>query len=309
MPNYADTDGATLKALEEVTYGVTPANSANWKAVRAKGWNIKPAIGVVESEEISSNVDVVDAVTVSKMGQFSMNGEYAKDPLLETFLEHLFRANFATNVLKGGILKKSLTFEELSVGAANEFALMSGVRLDSLAISGRVGGIIETSFGGMGGTPTFSGTSGVGTGTTAAVGANRVMTMVDVTAFAMTGDTTPLTVLDFNIALSNSTREQMGAGSSTLQGVGYGTRRVNGSFTAYFETREQLAKLVGGAKQDLSITLSDGTNSHIWRMPALKFLDVDKAVGGRSSDITQRIDFVATYAAGSATAVQVTRTP
>jgi hypothetical protein len=309
MP-FADTDGSTLKVVEEATYGTTPANSANWKALREKGWNLKPKIQVVESEEISSSADVMDAVTVAANANWSLTGEYAKDATFEMLLEHTFRSAFATNVLKGGVLKnKSLTFEELTVATANEFAACRGCRVDSFSMSGSLGRIVETQFSGVGVALAAGATSLVGTGSVAAVGVNRALSLVDMTTFNMVGDVTPLVILDFNLQFQNNVREQFGAGSAAMQGAGYGTRRITGSFTAYFETREQMTKAIAGTKSDLSFTLSDGTNSHVWRIPALKYMEVDKPIGGRSTDITQTFNFLGTYNAGQATTVMVTRAP
>lgn len=312
---YADTDGSLLIAVEEATFNTTPANSPAWKTVRAKGWSIKPAIATIESEELSSNIDVREVITATKSAAVSVQGEYAKDADFEIFLAHLFRSAWveagavgtAGDTLKGGVLKKSMSLEEKVVGTANEYAKVAGVRWDTLSMQGQVGQIIQTTFSGMGGAVAFGATSAVGTGTIAAPGTNRVMALSDLTAFAMTGDTTSLCVLDFQLTIANATREQFGAGSTALQGIGYGTRRVTGSFTAYFETREQLAKFDAGTASDLNFVLTDGTNSHTWRVPRVKFTDGEKALSGRSADVTQRFDFTATYDATAATSVMVTR--
>lgn len=308
MPNFADTDGSTLKLVEEANFGVTPADSNAWKTVRAKGWSIKPTLGVVESEELSGSVDVLDATTVTKSGQWSVNGQYAKDTTLELMLEHLFRGAFAGNVLKGGMLKKSLSYEELTVGAANEFALIGGCRINTFSMSGRVGSIIDVSFAGTGGAVIPSGVSAVGAGAVAPATTTRPLSLSDLTSFSMTGDATSLVVLDFALNVTNNTRDQFGAGSTAPQGIGYGTRRVSGSYTAYFETREQFVHYNNSIKKDLSFVLTDGVNSHTWRLPAIKYLDGDKGVGGRSNDITHKFEFVATYNAAQATTAMVTRT-
>lgn len=305
---FADTDGTTLKLVEETVYNTTPVNSVLWKATRAKGWSINPQIATVESEELSANVDVLDVITATQQANFTLMAEYAKDANFETMLEHLFRGAFTANVLKGGVLRKSMSFEEVATGTAVEYAAMAGVRLDTMTISGAVGRILDVNISGTGGQAAFSAASLVGTGTVAAVGTNRAMTLADLTAFTMTGDVTALTVLDFSLQVANNTRAQFGAGSKNLQGVGYGTRRVTGSFTAYFETREQLLKFVAGNKSALSFVLTDGTNSHTWSLPAIKFTDAEKALSGRSADLTQKFTFTATYLAGSATAAQITRT-
>lgn len=305
---FADTDGTTLRLVEETTYGVTPVNSLLWKAVRAKGWSINPQIATIESEELSANVDVLDVITATQQGMFTMNLEYSKDANFETMLEHIFRGAFATNVLKGGVLRKSMSFEEVSQGTATEYAAMPGVRLDSMTISGSVGRIIDVSITGMGQQAAFSAASLVGTGTLSPVGVNRALTLADLTAFTMTGDVTPLVVLDFSLQVVNNERVQFGAGSKNVQGIGYGTRRITGSFTAYFETREQLTKFVAGTKSALSFVLTDGTNSHTWSLPGIKFTDGEKSLTGRSADLTQKFTFTATYVTGSAAAAQITRT-
>lgn len=305
---YADTDGSLLIAVEETTFNTTPANSLNWKTIRAKGWSLKPNIATIESEELSSNIDVREVITATKSSQISINGEYAKDATFETLLEHFFRSAFATNVLKGGIVKKSLSFEEKVTGTAAEYAVASGVRLDTFTMQGQVGQIIQTSFTGTGGAITFGATTAVGTGSIAAPGANRVLSLSDMTSFTITGDVTTLCVLDFQLSIANSTRLQHGAGSTGIQGIGYGTRRVTGSFTAYFETREQLTAFNNGTARDLNFVLTDGTNSHTWRVPRAKVTNGEKALSGRSADVTQRFDFTATYDATAATSVMVTRT-
>lgn len=306
---YADTDGSLLIAVEEATFNTTPANSTNWKTVRAKGWSVKPNIATVESEELSTNIDVREVITATKSAQVSLQGEYAKDADFELMLEHVFRSAFATNVLKGGILKKSMSVEEKVTGTAAEYAKVSGVRWDSFQMQGQVGQPIQTSFTGMGGAVSFGASSAVGTGSIAAAGTNRIMTLADMTTFSIAGDTTTLCVLDFNLSVANSLREQFGAGSTGIYGIGYGTRRVTGSFTAYFETREQFTAFNNGSARDISLTLSDGTNSHLWRIPRAKITDGEKAIQGRSQDITQRFDFTATYDSTAATSVMVTRAP
>jgi hypothetical protein len=309
MPSFADTDGASLKVVEELTYGAGPAlNSLLWKQVRAKSWDLTPNINVVESEQISQTVEILDAITVAKMASFSMTAEYTKDAVFELYLEHLFRSAFTANVLKNGILKKSLAFEETTIGAATEYAVAQGIRMNSMTMTGAVGRIIDCAFTGSSASYIPAATSQLGTGTVAAAPTARPLSLTDLTAFTMTGDVLPLTVLDFNLTITNNTREQMGAGSAALQGIGYGTKRVTGSFHAYFESREQLTKLLAGTRSDLNFVMTDGTNTHTWRLPNIKYLKADKPVTGRSADVTHRFDFIGIYDTTQATSVMVTRT-
>jgi hypothetical protein len=311
MPTFGNANSLTLTHILETTFGVTPANPV-LKRLRVNGESLNPKIGYDESAEINPNYSLADLIPVSQEAGGSIPYDFAKETALDEIFEAVLRGTWTTNVLKGGTVERSFTIEKtMSAGGSNKFQKLTGARYNGFSIEGQVGGRLSGSIEIMASALLNSGTSIIGTGSITAPAGNRVLSMVDMTSFTITGDTTTLIVSRFALSVSNNCRYQPGHGQLASYGIGYGMREVTLSFDAYFETFEQMDKLLSRANNNLTLVLSDGTNSYTIRLPKLRFRNVEANASGNNSDIMQTIEGKALYdpTGGVVTDIMITRAP
>lgn len=308
MPNFAVSNDLIVAHILESTMGVTPANPA-MKRLRVTGETLNPNVTFEDSGEINPLYALSDLIATGQEAGGGIPFEFAKSAAMDEILEAVLRGTWTAGVLKGGVVKRSFTIEKRL--AASRFMKFPGSRYNGLTLEGSVGSPLTGSIDVMslGGTPGT--TSVVGTGSITEPADTRVMSLVDMTGFTMAGDATPLIVTSFNLSITNNCRQQQGHGQLSSYDIGYGMREVTVGFDAYFESWEQMDKLVGRTNSDLSVTITDGTNSYVIRLPKLKFQNVTANGESNNTDIMQSIEARALYspAVGVLTDISVTRTP
>lgn len=313
MPgNFGVTNDLLLAHIVETTMGVTPANPV-MKRLRVTGETLNPNLTFEESEEINPNYDLTDIINVGSSAGGSIPFEMAKSAAFDEILEAVLRGTWTTGVLKAGIVRRSFTLEKsFLAGGGRKYAKLMGMRYGGISLTGQVGGKITGSIDAMALSFDTGIASVVGTGSVTEPASTRVLSLVDVTGFALAGDTTPLVMTNFNLGINNNLRMQQGHGQIAGYDIAYGMREVTFTFDAYFETWEQMDKLIKPAvpnQTNLTMTLTDGTNSYAIRLPKLKYRNVTADAEGNNADMMQTIEGRALIDATLATSLQVTRTP
>lgn len=311
MPDFGSTNDLIIAHVLETTQGVTPANPA-MKRLRVNGESLSPNVTYDESAEINPNYSLTDLVATGSEAGGGMPIHFAKSAALDEIMEAVLRGTWAAGVLKGGTVKRSFTIEKrLLAGGSAKYMKFPGSRYNGLSLSGAVGGPLTGSIDvvSLGGLPGL--TSVVGTGSIAEPADNRILSMVDLTVFSIAGDTTPLIISSFDLGITNNIRRQQGHGQLSSYDTAYGMREITLSFDAYFESWEQMDKLLNRSNNDLSMTLTDGTNSYVIRFPKLRYRTVTVEAGGTNTDLMQTIEGRALYSptAGIVSDITITRTP
>ncbi len=311
MPDFGTSNDLIVSHIVEATMGVTPANPV-LKRLRINGESMNPRVLYDESGEINPNSSLADLVAVGQESGGDIPFDFAKSAALDEILEAVLRGTWTTGVLKGGTVNRSFTLEKsVLAGGGRKYMKFPGARYNGFNIEGSVGNRLTGSLNVMALSGIPSTTSIIGTGSTTEPADNRILSMVDMTVFSITGDVTPLIVSSFGLGVTNNARYQQGHGQLAAYGIAYGMREVTLNFDAYFETWEQMDKLLNRTNSNLSVTLTDGTNIFVVRLPKLRYRQVEANAGSTNTDLMQTIEGRALYdpSGGVVTDIMITRTP
>ena len=309
MPSFGVTNDLILAHVVESTLGVTPANPV-MDRLRVNGETLGPNVTFEDADEINPNYDLTDIILTGSSAGGSIPFDFAKSAGFDTILEAVLRGTWTAGVLKASTVKRSFTLEKsLLMGGSRKYMKLLGTRYGGLNLTGQVGGKITGSIDLMALSAITGLTSVVGTGSVTEPAANRILSMVDVTAFSITGDTTPLIMTNFTLGINNNLRMNQGHGQVAGYDIAYGMREVTFTFDAYVESWEQMDKMLNRTTSNVTTTLSDGTNSYALRLPKMKYRNVTVDAEGNSADMMQTIEGRALIDATLATSIQVTRTP
>jgi hypothetical protein len=311
MADIGTTNDLIVAHIIETTLGVTPANPAMAR-LRVAGESLGPNLTYDESADINPNYSLADLILTGMEAGGSIPFDFAKSVGFDDILQAVLRGTWTAGVLKGGTVKRSYTIEKKLVGASvARYMKFLGARYNGFTLEGSVGSRITGTVDVMALSAVTGLTSVVGTGSITEPADNRIMSMVDMTAFSMTGDTTPLIVNRFTLGVSNNIRRAAGHGQLAAYDLPYGLREVTLSADVYFETWEQMDKFLNRANNNLTMTLTDGTNTYTFRLPRLRYRSLDVSAGGGNADLMQTIEGRALYdpTVGTVTDIQVTRIP
>jgi len=311
MPQFGSSNDLILTHIVEATLGVTPANPV-LKRIRVAGETMGPRVVYDEAAEINPLFALSDLIPVGSEAGGSFPIDFAKSAALDEILEAVLRGTWTTGVLKGGTVQRSFTLEKSFLGGGSrKYMKFPGSRYMGFTLTGAVGsrttGSVDVmSLSGIPGT-----TSIVGTGSTAEPADTRILSMVDISALTLTGDVTPLIARGFTLSVNNNGRYQQGHGQLASYDIAYGMRDITFSMDAYFESWEQMDKLLNRSNTNLVLTMGDGVNSYSFRLPRLRYRNVDVPATGNNADLIQTIEGRALYdpTAGIVTDIQITRVP
>lgn len=311
MPTFGSANDLLLSHIVEASLGVTPANPA-MDRIRVDGETLGARPTFEESGEINPIYSLSDLIAVGQEAGGSFPIEFAKCTAFDDILQAVLRGTWTANVLKGGTVKRSYTLEKSFLGGGTrKYEKFPGSRYMGLTLTGAVGSRITGSVDVMSLSGITGLTSVVGTGSVVEPADNRIMSLVDMSTFSITGDTTPLICRGFTLGISNNGRYQQGHGQLAAFDIAYGMREVTLSFDAYFESWEQMDRLLNRTNANLTMTIGDGTNSYAIRLPRLRYRNVTANATGNNTDLIQTIEGRALYdpTAGVVTDIQVTRAP
>lgn len=311
MPDFGSANDLLVAHIVESTVGVTPANPV-MKRLRVAGETMGPRVTYEDSAEINPIYALSDTVAVGSEGGGSIPFDFAKSAAMDEILEAVLRGTWTTGILKGGTVRRSFTIEKsVLAGGGRKYMKFPGSRYTGFNLSGSVGARLTGSIDVMALSGVVSTTSVVGSGSVTEPADTRVLSMVDLTAFSLTGDVTPLICRSFNLAVNNNGRYQQGHGQLASYDIAYGMREVTFSFESYFENWEQMDKLLNRTNTNLSLTLTDGTNTYVIRLPRLRYRGTDVNATGNNADLIQAIEGRGLYdpTTGIVTDIMITRTP
>ncbi len=301
---FADSSETQIALIAEATFGVTPTTPA-FQNLRVTSEDLVGEIQTVVSNELRSDAEVGDLIKTGESATGNLPFELSFGPEFDLLFEHALRGSFSTNVLKGGIEKKSLTLEKKhETGTTDNYFRYRGARVNSLEMSFRAQEIVTGSLGILGLDETIATTIVTGA-TYAAANSNPVMSAVDVGTITVGGVSGSMFYTEISFSLSNNLRTQNAIGSVGAIGIGYGRREITGSITAYFENADLYEEAVTNAASSIAWPVSDGTNSYNFTLPRLKFTSRRAVAGGNNQDVLAELQFQALVDATEGTAIKI----
>jgi hypothetical protein len=301
----ADTSDGTMAFITEATYGVTPASPA-FKGLRFTSETLSQNVDTLISNEIRPDATVADVrrSTVQTGGEIQF--ELASDTNFQDLMAAALRGTWTTNVLKGGVLKPSFTFERKITGAATTtYMRFLGSRIESFSLNVSPEQLVTGSMGIVGASHT-TGTAILSGATYTGAGSNPVMAGADITAIALSG-VAGVDYLSATLNVTNNLRVQRKLGTTAARGVGYGRRQITGEIMAYFEDTAAYTTFLSDSVPSLTFTVTNGANSYAVSMPKIRITSGEVPNDGNDNDFIVKLGYQAIFDSGISSDIQITR--
>lgn len=300
----------SVKSLAEVTYGVTPANSADWQAMRYKAHDLGAMPKTVISEEIRADRMVSDLIVVGQEVKGNVGIELSATSYDE-WMEAALCGTWSTNVLKAGIAERSFSIE---VGHEDwspvQYLQYTGMRIAGFNMDFAYGAVVSGQFQFAGKSAAQSTTSLIGSGSVDAATTTSVMNAsAGITAATIDGSAPGAAIKKISLKLDNTLRPVEGIGQSGPTDQSYGRSMVTGTIEMYFETIAMYNKLIAGTSAALAWTVAQDSKSYAFSIPKLKFNSGNPPVTGPDTDVMISLEFTALYDSGSSSQISITRVP
>jgi len=299
------TNKTALYVVEETTWGTIPAGNA--ATLRTTGDSLKVDRNYIESGEIIQTRDTADVIPTdhSVSGGIDVEMSYGN---VDALLAGMLGNNWTSDVLVNGIVEKSYSIErrmdDIS-GTTDRFFTFDGCRVDTFELAVEAGQIVTASFGLLGRRGQSTATTNLGTKNAATTG--RILNATDDVddieseSAALTG------VLGFTLSLSNSHRILPAVGSTYPYEIAIGGFRAEGTIRKYFESEVLYDDFITGAGTNFEFTLTDGVNSYLFQLPAIRITDAAVPNQGRDGDLIAECSFTAYRDSVSGATLRITR--
>lgn len=305
----ADTSDVTLAFATDTNPSAVLAGAIPWKQVNFVSHDFTSQSDTVRSRAITPNAATRDARRFSGGFAGTLSMELARDPELEDLMASALRGAWASDVLKAGVARRSIVFEERVVEEAAPFyTRYRGGVLSGFALEVGTDGLVDIRFP-VTGQRIEDDDAPVATATYAAAGAAPVLAGVDFTALTMTGWNDPLDVETITIDLTNNTRADRRLGSADPRSVNYGKREVGIDLSVYFTSNEayQKFKADGLSAASFGFTVPGGTAGFDFSFDRVRVGSYGKPIPGENQTIMVSLGLIATYDATQGTDFRVTR--
>ncbi len=291
--------------VNEVTFGTTP-NTPTIKVMRVTGGGGRFNKVTGTSDEIRADRNVSDEFMLGKDGTASYDFELSYGSI-DDILENALFSNFTTDILKNGVIAKSMSIEETREGGVTDyFSLYKGSRVNTLslnfaarqAVTGSVGFLFKEEV-----------ISTVAAGTVyTAVNSNPILTASShVTDLTIAGAGTPK-VRSISMEINNNLRTRPVIAAVLSEEFGEGKFDVTGTAEAYFENHTWYQTMLDHGNSNVSITVGAASGSkYTFRVPKAIWGTGEIVGGGNNDDIIVRMPFRGVYDSGQSCTLKVER--
>ena len=294
-------------AIEEVTYGTTPA-TPTMDAIRHTDFDLGMDKDTLQSAELRSDRNVVDLRMAQNKCGGSFGTEILNDALFEKFIAAVFGGAWSTGVLVNGVTRKSFSVLRKfgDIGAGNKpYHLLTGVEIATCEIKIPTSGMATAMFDTIARTYVPSEAAPAGSTLSAPT---TTSPMDSFTGVVQEGGTTIGVITEANVKFDNGMDRRFVIGSKDTLRPSQKKFQVTGNITAYYETGALLDKFLDSTASSLQLQLTNGTDSFQIDLPNIKY------TGGRvpvkdDGPITINLPFVAIYDGTTTGSAKITRTP
>ncbi len=291
--------------IAETTFGTTPATPA---LVRLPflTWNVNLAKDEYDDMSIQSDRMERYSVTGNRHVSGDIDVNYA--PLYyDALLESVMFGAFSTNVLKVGQTPKSFTVEEAALDIV-QYRVYTGVMVDKFSLNVPNNGIITAKFSVVGKDQSaLTGITIDSDTTIPTLTTSTPMTHTGAAGFFKVGGSAVGYLTSLNLNIDNGLGQNFSLGSSTARGFTPGFAKVTGTAQVFFEDATAYNLFVNGTASSLDFKMDNGTNTHEFNLPVVKFVGATKTISGQGP-VTMTFNFKALYDATSTSNLVITRT-
>lgn len=303
----ADTSKLGLAFIAESAWGTTPG-SPTLTALRFNNTNLKQASDTKVSEEIRTDRQIPDIIRMGARAIGDIGAELSYGTF-DTLLESLMQGAWTTNVLSNGSTRKSLTIEKSINESTPYYELFKGMEVGSARFNFAVNEIVTLTLSLMGKHAGASASSVTGSAITAAPTGPVMNCNSGITAITEGGGALAQ-VLSISLNVDNGSRFKHELGNTQPIELGYARHLVSGELRAYFQNVTLYNKYLNNTASSLAWTVSDGTSSYAFSLPAIEYMDgAELETPGSDQDIIVRMPFHAKRDTVTGKTMRITRTP
>lgn len=291
--------------IQETTFGTTPA-TPQLTALPFISWNVNLTKDEYDDNSIRS--DRMERYSVSGnrhlAGEFDINYQ----PLnYDTFLEGLLYNTWSGNTLKVGTTSKSFTMEEAALDIS-QYRVYTGVMVDKFNINIPNNGLITAKFNVIGKDQSaLSGATIDTDGSVAPATVSSPMTHTGTNGFFKIGGSSVGYITALSLTVDNGMSSNYALGVATAHSLTPGFIKVTGTATVFFEDAVAYNLFINGTQSSIDFKLDNGTNTHEFSLPNVKFVGATKTITGQGP-ISMSFTYKALYDATSGSNIVITRT-
>lgn len=306
----ADGSLVRLAYVAEATTGTTPA-TPSFKTLRYQNSDVKPTKQTETPDEVRADGNATAPVDVGQTVAGTINALLSYGTY-DDLLEALFRGAWTANALVNGITHKTFTLEEFfEQGTPDTFIRYVGCRVNTLDLSLEAKKSVQANFGIMGlespapGTAIITGATYAAATTTEVFNAALNVADLDVTGIAATPVIQKLSVRVNSNLYANDAVARRGTYSH-----GLGRFEVEGSISAYFETKDVYEAVLAHTTVGISFELQDAAgNKYLFEIPKAKLMDGGPSKPGNGRAVMVDVPFRGFIDTGIGGTMKITRTP
>lgn len=306
----SDGSQVRLADVSEVTPGAIPA-TPSFQTMRYVTSDVRVSKQTDIPNEVREDRNVSDIVDVGRMVQGTVNTLLSYGSF-DTWLSRLFCADWASNVLKNGILDKTATLEKrFKHGATSSFVRYRGVRFNTLDLTLRARQSIQANWGIMGiGSPTPTDTIITGATYAAATTTPVLNAGLNVGSLVVSGITNSPRMQALTLRINNNIYQMDEVGAYEPLGHGLGRFEVTGTMTTYFENLDTYNAILDHSDVGLSFSMTDAPgNTYAVALEKVKLLDGGPPGVGNGGPVIMDVPFQAKFDPTTAASMMITRTP
>ncbi|TDK63551.1 phage tail tube protein [Sapientia aquatica] len=300
---------SAIGAVVETVWGTTPATPALLD-LPFTTFNVNKTLDKFNDTSIQGDRMMRPSVTGNTHITGDLDVNY--QPLnYDNLLASLFNSTWVTNVLKIGQVQSSFTFEHSQLDIS-QFWQYTGMVVDKLQLKLSTSGLVTAKFTLIGKdspTPTV-----VSVDTTAGTGVGGFYSAPTAAPpFTHNGGTFKeggsafASFMSLDITFDNKTAANFGLGGSTAASLTSNYFEVTGSASVYVQDAVMYNKFIEATSTTLEFTLANGTNTHDYLIPNVRYHGATKAVTGQGP-VTMTLPFVGFYDSTSGSNAVITRT-
>lgn len=297
----------SLRYVEEVVYGTTPASPA-FKTLRHNGATLALNKETLQSEELRDDRMIADV----RHGAFSVGGEIPFELSFGSFDDWLAAAlcgDWVGNDLKAGVGRKSFTVERYfgdMLAADKPYHRFTGVEVNSLQLQVNSNAMVTGTFSVLGQGMSLGAAIIAGATYAPAPGTSPVDSF---TGTLLENGVAIAVVTEIQLSVENGLETRYVVGSKETLRPSIARSNVSGNVTAFFENSTLLEKFINETESAMSFTLPDGAgNSLTFFLPRIKYMGGAPDVSGEGP-VTLSMPFQALYDATENTNLVITRDP
>lgn len=291
--------------LTEVTFGTTPA-TPNLLELPFTSFSVN-----LTRDEHDDN-----SIRSDRMERYSLSGNRTVSGAIDvnfthgiydTFLESLMQGAFTANVLKTGIVRKSVTLEEGALDVA-QYRVYTGLIVDKMELIIPATGIVTAKFDVIAKDQSALAGVTIDTDTTyTAAPAKAPFTDNGTTGFMKEGGSTVGFVTSMNFIVDNGHSKNFAVGSNVIRDFTTNNAKITGTVTVYFEDAVMYNKFVNGTSTSIDVKLDDGVPNTVQIFfPNVKYVGATKTING-NGPVTMTMPFKALYDSTTGSNIVITR--